>query len=462
MSQVAAAAEAVVEPSTPNAWTGEDRSRERYRRVALATLTSGAAKALGLLNTLLTIPLITPRLGPERFGLFFTMSTVPVLLSFTDFGLGNGLLTALAAAHGQGDETRARRLVSTAWWTLVGIALAFLALFAALYSWIPWPRVFNVHSPAAVAEAAPAVAVFVAITLVMIPLSLAQRVQQAYQEGFAAGAWLCLGNLLSLGGILLWLQLSNSLPWLVLAVAGGPALALLCSGIVEFGWRRRAIAPRWGLWDRVEARALGSTGLLMFVCQAGAAALLTAPAFLLAQTAGASAVAGFGVVQRICSVFVIASALLMTPLWPAYGEAYARGDHAWVRRTFRRSLAIHFAITALPLSLLVWFLPILAQRLSGRAVAVDLALVLATAGLAVLASTRHAVSMLVNGCGFLRRTALGFLLASAAVAIYFVLPGRPWPAGLAIAAMAGAEAIVLALLLADARAVLRSTSCASS
>ena len=162
----------------------------------------------------------------------------------------------------------------------------------------------------------------------------------------------------------------------------------------------------------------------MFVCQAGAAALLTAPAFLLAQTAGASAVAGFGVVQRICSVFVIASALLMTPLWPAYGEAYARGDHAWVRRTFRRSLrdplCDHGAAA---------FLARLVPAHTGAATewpggCGHLALVLATAGLAVLASTRHAVSMLVNGCGYMRRTALGFLFGQRRRCDLFC-PARP-------------------------------------
>ena len=254
MSHIAAAAaEAVVEPSRPNAWTGEDRSRERYRRVALATLTSGAAKALGLLNTLLTIPLVAPRLGPERFGLFLTMSTVPVLLSFTDFGLGNGLLTALAAAHGQGDETRARRLVSTAWWTLVGIALAFLALFAALY----------------------------------ILDSVAARVQRTLSRGSCgsstggrglrrdypgddpaesrpAGSTGVPGRLcrrrVALPG-------QSAEPWRHSALAAAeqfPALAgarrrwrsgagVVMQRDVEFGWRRRAIAPRWGLWDRVEA-----------------------------------------------------------------------------------------------------------------------------------------------------------------------------------------------------------------
>jgi len=32
--------------------------------------------------------------------------------------------------------------------------------------------------------------------------------------------------------------------------------------------------------------------------------------------------------------------MALAPLWPAYGEAIARGDMAWVRQTLRRSLAL--------------------------------------------------------------------------------------------------------------------------
>jgi len=35
-------------------------------------------------------------------------------------------------------------------------------------------------------------------------------------------------------------------------------------------------------------------------------------------------------------------AMMLAPLWPAYAEALARGDSAWVRRTFSLSLALAF------------------------------------------------------------------------------------------------------------------------
>ena len=36
--------------------------------------------------------------------------------------------------------------------------------------------------------------------------------------------------------------------------------------------------------------------------------------------------------------------IVLSPLWPAYGEAVARDDLPWVHRTLRRSVVIGFAI----------------------------------------------------------------------------------------------------------------------
>ena len=54
-------------------------------------------------------------------------------------------------------------------------------------------------------------------------------------------------------------------------------------------------------------------------------------------------------------LFAIAPVFLsfvLAPLWPAYGEACARGDSAWVRRTLIRSIVLG-AITVIPPAILL-------------------------------------------------------------------------------------------------------------
>ncbi len=101
------------------------------------------ARGVGLLTTLISVPLALSYLGVDRYGLWMTISSFAVLLSFADMGLGNGLLSAIAEADGKGDTAAAHRYVSTAFYMLGGLAFGFGALLALGYPWIPSARILN-------------------------------------------------------------------------------------------------------------------------------------------------------------------------------------------------------------------------------------------------------------------------------------------------------------------------------
>src|ERR1043166_7111587 len=67
--------------------TTEGSSKERYRRIALTSATSILSKAVSLLTMLVSVPLTVNYLGPERFGLWMTISSVIAFLVFADFGI---------------------------------------------------------------------------------------------------------------------------------------------------------------------------------------------------------------------------------------------------------------------------------------------------------------------------------------------------------------------------------------
>ena len=253
--------------------------------------------------------------------------------------------------------------------------------------------------------------------------------------------------------------LGLGLPWLVGAVAGGPVLAGAVNTIVEFGWRRRWLAPKPRLIrGRAATFTIIVTGLMIFSSQAGAAVLLSCPMFLLANAASVSTVTPFSVLKRVYSIFVIASSLFMTPLWPAYSEAWARGNFGWVRTTFRRSILVNAAIAGLPVFLLAAVAPRLTGFLSKGTVRASLPLAFAAALLSFLVASRHTVSMMVNGCGYFRRTMIAFPLA-ALLALSYPLWPRFLPGEYGVPLwVCAAESAVLAALLLDARRILRSAS----
>jgi len=352
--------------------TPEGRSRERYRRVAWTSLAGVATNGVRVGTTLISVPLTVSYLGKERFGLWMTISSVITLLSFADLGMGNGLLNAISAAHGRDDRDAARRYVSGAFFMLSGMALGIGALFAIFHPITPWPRVFNVTSLLAMKEAGPAMAVFFACFAVGLPLGVARSVQVGYQEGFANHLWAMLGALLGLGGLLVAIRLRAGLPWLVLAMSGGPVLALFLNSVVVFGWTHTALLPRWQAFDWESTSGIFGTGVLFLVLQILTLIGSSSDNLIIAHALGPSAVAGYAVVFKLFSVTLIAQHFT-SPLWPAFGEAMVRKDHAWAHRALNRALVFSLAVGvafAVPLMVLgkwiiaIWVSPDMAPSTS--------------------------------------------------------------------------------------------------
>src|SRR6267142_4411311 len=101
-----------------------DPGRERYRRAGMTASTSYIAKALTLLMGFVSVPLTVDYLGPERYGVWLTISSLLLWVALTDFGLaGNALVNVLSEAGGNDDRAAARQYTASAFWALVSIAL---------------------------------------------------------------------------------------------------------------------------------------------------------------------------------------------------------------------------------------------------------------------------------------------------------------------------------------------------
>jgi len=316
---------------------------------------SAGAKIVAIVTMLITIPLTLRYLGTERYGMWMTITSVVAMLGFADLGMGLGLMNAISEAHGQDDREAAERYVSSGFFMLLAVALLILAGFAAVYPFIPWERVFNVQSPQAIREAGPAMAVFILCFLANMPLGVVRQVQLGYQEGFATSLWESAGRVLGLAGLLLVIYLKAGLAWLVLAMAGAPALAWLLTSLVEYGFRRPWLRPRLRNYHRASARKVLHTGLFFFMLQMGVTLIYGSDNLIITQFLGPEAVTQYAIPYQMFSFSLAVFNILIAPFWPAYGEALARGDLLWVRKTLKRSLKIILLSTGLVSLFLVFY-----------------------------------------------------------------------------------------------------------
>ena len=79
------------------------RSSQRTRRATFGGLMTAANSGVGVLGSLIVMPLMLHSLGAERFGLWVTLTSLMAISALGDLGIGNGLINAISTTHGADD-----------------------------------------------------------------------------------------------------------------------------------------------------------------------------------------------------------------------------------------------------------------------------------------------------------------------------------------------------------------------
>lgn len=378
--------------------TSGGRSSERYRRAALTTVASSVARVIALTTSLISVPLTFRYLGAERYGIWIILTSVIAVMGFADLGIGNGLINAISEAYGKDDRRLAREYLTSALVLMLGIAAFFVLAGIVVFPFLPWVRLFNVRSAVTAAEGAKAFLVLFCWFVLNIPLDVVTRAQSGLQRGYSSQIVSALGNIASLLGLLLVIALRGSLAWLVFASTFGVILATLLNGWILFRghpW----LLPSWHAYRTRSAQKILKLGVLFFVLQCANAIGFTSDNIVVAQVLGTASVAIYAVPQRLFTIVAMVFNMALAPLWPAYGEAIARGDVAWVRRVFAGSVAVSLAISIPISTLFVLCGPWILKVAMGKSLHVPLSLLVGLAVWSVIFSVGSAMSSLLNGVG---------------------------------------------------------------
>jgi O-antigen/teichoic acid export membrane protein len=324
-----------------------DLGQRRYRRILLTTASSWLGKAVSVSVNLVSIPLAAHYLGLERYGLWLVAGSILGWLSLTDLGLGNHLTTLLAQASGRGDREKEQLYAATALWTLGGIAAVIGLLAAICWPLIPWDRVFNVNSPLARAEAPVVAVILLTSTLANLPLSLANRIYYAYQEGWKGNLWQVGASLASLLALLIVVRSQAGLPGLAIALAGTPLLVTLVNMgyLLTYDKPWLLASPRIVRLSTVKTVMSGGFWMLMISLQSFF--WLGKDNILIGQLFGPEEVGPYNTAFRLFfSLLGLLVSQIAISMWPAYAEAAARYDWQWMERAFKRSLVVTLSLYA--------------------------------------------------------------------------------------------------------------------
>ena len=146
--------------------------------------------------------------------------------------------------------------------------------------------------------------------------------------------WDTVGSVVAVGAVALAVALDAGLAVLVAAAAAVP-LAATALNFTFLVHKRPSLRPRLANVERRYVRTLLRTGSLFFVLQVAVLVGYSSDNFVTAQVLGPAAVAHYAIPSRLALAGVTLLTVFLSPLWPAYAEALARGDREWTLKTLR-------------------------------------------------------------------------------------------------------------------------------
>lgn len=383
-----------------NLWsTGHERDAVVRKNI----IYSFGVKGLNILTGLLLVPLTIDFVNPTQYGIWLTLSSIVMWLSFFDVGFGNGLRNKLTEARARGEMQLARKYVSTTYFILTIIFVGFWLIFLLINQFADWSVWLN--SPVEMGEELSKLALIVVIFFCLqFILKTILNITLADQKTALSGLIEMLGQFIAMLVIFVMTRLmpqGGSLLHLGFVIGLTPVVVLLISSLILFRGVFKDIRPSVKYIDLKVIKEIFGLGVQFFLIQISLIVIFQTANMVIIQILGPGFVTTYNIAYKyffvLCMVFVV----VLTPYWSAFTEAYTRNDKAWMQQTMHKLnklwwLTLPVAVVMVLLSGWIY------QLWVGDAVQVPFMLSVLMAVYAVLFNRFNMYMYPINGIGKIR------------------------------------------------------------
>lgn len=320
-----------------------NRSHDRYRRIALSSVSSIFSRAITAGIGVISVPLTISYLGKVDFGIWMVTGSLIAWIQLADFGVTNGITNVLSEAYGKDDFDAAGRHLSTA--LLINIAICLLALplivLASIY--MPWGSILNVSDPNSIKTASQCFLAAGTVFSLCLPFGVLNKLFQSFQLGYIVNIIQIISSAASLISIFIavWLKLNTA--WFVALASMGPLLG----GMFTFFAAMRYIPevsynPFYA--KRSSISRIADSSIPIFIFQIGALAVNQVVNIIIAHAGSLSMVADYNILLKIYMLIFSIGASVATSFYPAIREAFERQEFIWVTTSIRRALLVRLSM----------------------------------------------------------------------------------------------------------------------
>lgn len=364
-------------------------------------LASFVIKGISILVSFLLVPITIGYVSAELYGVWLALSSIIYWIHIMDLGFSQGLKNKLAEAIADNDWQRGKSLVSTTYIIISLIIIPVGILLELLIPFINWCSLLNV-SPVYYEEIVQVLRVLVVFVCIQMIVNVLTNVVAAFQRVAFSSLFAVIGQIIALLVIILLTKtMPPSLMGLAFAYSAVPVLVFIIASALLYSKRYKMVAPDFKSFDKSYINDIVKLGFKFFILNIQVVVLYQATNILISNVSSPLQVTSYNIAYKYVHTAMMVYLIVISPLWPAYTDAYARRDYSWMRY-MRNKMAKILCFCIVAIVLMVAISPFVYQIWIGERANVPLIMTCLVAIYVCIYCWSNLNGYLLNGMGKLK------------------------------------------------------------
>lgn len=303
-------------------------------------------KGTSMLASFMLVPMTIGYVSPELYGIWLTLSSIITWIGFLDIGFSQGLKNKLTEAIAKDEWDKGKSLVSTTYFMMVLIFVPICIIIEVIIPFVDWAELLNIDHQYE-QQVIQAMSVLMALACLQMITNVVVSVIAAFQKVALSNSFLVIGNILSLIVIfILTKTIPPSLLVLTFSLAAMPILVTIIASAILYSGKFKRVSPNPMFIEKKHIGDIMGLGYKFFLINIQVVVVYQSTNILISHVSSPIEVAQYNIAYKLFSCAMMLYTIITAPLWPAYADAYTRGDYAWMKNT-RNKMGKIFIISAL-------------------------------------------------------------------------------------------------------------------
>lgn len=309
---------------------------ERTKMAKKNILLNFANKGVAIIVSLLIVSTTINYLDPINYGIWITITSIVQWAGYFDLGLGHGFRNRFAIAKARGCEKLAKEYVSTTYFVMSVIFILVFFVFCILNSHLQWNDILKVEIPKTILQKT--FIILIGFFSIQSVLNIISILLQADQRPAFSSIIYTIGQVCALIGIVLLTKINNegSIISLSYILSGIPCLVFFIISVVLFSSKYRSVSPRIASVKFIHIKDIFSLGGKFFLIQLSMLFIFQCTNIIVTRNLGPEYATVYNVAYRYFNIVFMIAAIVLTPFWSAFTEAYEKNDFAWMRAVYNK------------------------------------------------------------------------------------------------------------------------------